>query len=85
MVDTLPAPPERITSHVSRYTRYWTTLITDAQHAAAVDPGLDPRILRELLIAAMNGTLRSTRTRRPHLAQVGHTLGALLLHTEATS
>jgi AcrR family transcriptional regulator len=59
LIDTLPDSVRALQAPLlRRYARTWTELIADAQRAGALDPQLDRRLVRELLIAAMNGTLR---------------------------
>ena len=47
-----------------RYGGRWTTLIADAQRAGAIFAGADPRLVRDLLLGAMNATLSGRRQRR---------------------
>jgi hypothetical protein len=76
MIDTFP---EQVRSAqaplLRRYTRAWTALISAAQHDGAIDPSLETRLVRELLIAAMNGSLRIPGAPR----QLARTLTALTL------
>jgi AcrR family transcriptional regulator len=77
---TFPAEVRRrYVAQVRRYTQAWDELLAAAQDDGTIDPGLDRRALRELLMSAMNGTV----SRRPRdtaaLAQAAETLSALLL------
>ena len=59
MIDSFPDQVRtEQTPLLRRYARAWSRLIADAQADGAIDPDLDPRLVRELLVAAMNGTLR---------------------------
>jgi TetR/AcrR family transcriptional regulator, cholesterol catabolism regulator len=61
MIDTFPDQVREQQAPLLRlYARTWTQLIKDAQAQKAIDARLDPRLIRELLIAAMNGTLHVT-------------------------
>jgi AcrR family transcriptional regulator len=76
MIDTFPDQVRaQQTPLLRRYARAWTRLITDAQAEGTIDPGLDPRLVRELLIAAMNGALRISSPPR----ELARTLATLTL------
>ena len=77
---TFPPPVRRLyATQVRRYTRVWDDLLARAQADGTVDPRLDRRALRELVIAAMNGTVRTRPRDTAELDQAAETLGALLL------
>jgi AcrR family transcriptional regulator len=53
--------------HERRYGKLWLDLLAEAQSGGAIDPSLDTRALRDIMVAAMNATLdtpsRSVRAR----------------------
>lgn len=80
MLDPLPEPLQQENAiHAKRYGRYWTALLTDAQRAGAISPDLDPRVTRDLMFAAMNGSVRSERRGAAYVRTVSQNLCALLL------
>jgi TetR/AcrR family transcriptional regulator, cholesterol catabolism regulator len=79
MIDTFPDSVRTQQAPVlRRYARAWTDQIKSCQAERAIDPALDPRLVRELLMAAMNGTLRV----RGAPATLARTLAALVLNGE---
>jgi AcrR family transcriptional regulator len=77
---TFPAEiRRRYTTQVRRYTRVWDQLLRSAQHDGSIDPTLDRRVLRELLISAMNGTATKGPRDTTTLDLAAHTLAALLI------
>jgi AcrR family transcriptional regulator len=75
----------RYATQVARYTRVWDQLLAVAQDDGAIDPSLDARILRELLISAMNGTATTPRRDTATLNRAADTLVALLVARGATA
>lgn len=62
-----------------RYGRLWLRVLSDAQHAGAIDSTLDPRAVRDILLGAMNSTLNATRGFDPDDNPIVDTLLRLLL------
>jgi hypothetical protein len=60
---TAPVPAAR--AHARRYITRWRTLVKAAQRDNVVSSGVDPRILTDLLLGAMNATVGS-RQLAPH-------------------
>jgi AcrR family transcriptional regulator len=72
-------------AQVRRYTRVWDELLTAAQRDGTVSPSLDRRALRELVIGAMNGTVRTRSGDKARLDDAALTLSALLLRQVSQS
>lgn len=61
-----------------RYGRRWTDLVAAAQGSGAIPAGLDPRVVRDLLFAAMNGTAAPGSGRPVPVPRLADTLAGLL-------
>jgi AcrR family transcriptional regulator len=78
IVDEAPAPVrERHRALDRRYARWWTDLLRAAQREGAIDAGLDVRVVRDLLFAAMNGTYGPDARRRHSIERLTDTLSAM--------
>lgn len=60
------------------YGRQWTALVEHAQRAGVLASGTDPRLVRDLLVGAMNSVLRSAATPRWSPEETARTIEALL-------
>ena len=82
---TFPAEiRRRYAAQVRRYTQVWDDLLAAAQDDGTIDPRLDRRTLRELLISAMNGTVGSRPRDAAALDRTAQTLSTLLLDGHAS-
>jgi AcrR family transcriptional regulator len=77
---TFPAEiRRRYAAQVRRYTQVWDELLAAAQDSRTIDPRLDRRALRELLMSAMNGTVGRRPRDTAALDRTAETLSTLLL------
>lgn len=76
--------PERLRQaqvvHARRYTRYWTELISQAQMADVIDPTLNARAVRDVILAALNSTSLTGNTQAKYLEEVTETVLRLVLN-----
>ncbi|WP_354698519.1 hypothetical protein DSM112329_04201 [Paraconexibacter sp. AEG42_29] len=80
MLDPLPASiQDRNVVQTRRYARYWSRLLTEAQQAGVVASDLDIRVTRDLLLAAMNGSVLSTRSGPVYVRACAQSLKRMLL------
>jgi AcrR family transcriptional regulator len=65
--------------HARRYTGYWTRLIRAAQAEGTIDPTLNARAVRDIILAALNSTSLTGDTRPAYIDQVAETVLHLVL------
>lgn len=65
--------------HARRYARYWTQLISRAQAAGVIDPTLNARAVRDVILATLNSTSLTGNTHAKYLDEVAETVLRLVL------
>jgi TetR/AcrR family transcriptional regulator, cholesterol catabolism regulator len=79
---TAPAPAAR--AHARRYITRWCALVKAAQRDNVVSSGVDPRVLTELLLGAMNATVGSRQLTPDQVDTIAVTVCDVFLRTSAS-
>lgn len=80
LLGPLPASLEQeVIRDTRRYGRFWTQLLADAQRAGAIDADLDPRVVRDLVLAALNDSVWAKPGGPRRIAAVSENLTRMLL------
>lgn len=69
--------------HARRYLRIWLPLVEEGQRDGTIPADLDPMLVRDLLVGALNSTIRSRPASRAGAATLADTVIQLLLRRPA--